>query len=301
MRRLKTNSDTKALLFGLAAVACWSTVATAFKVALSVLDPFQLVFYANLTAIAMLFAIVAVRGQIREITANLLSHWRMTLIASSLNPTAYYLILFSAYELLPAQVAMSINYSWAIVLTLMTVIFLKQQVFVADWIAAFVCYSGVFVIATGAEVTSFREAGMVGLCLALLSTVIWAGYWTVNIADERDSTIGLTLNFLVALPVTGLLCATFSELSISYKGILAATYVGLIEMAIAFVLWSIALKSTANASRVSNLIFLSPFLSLIIINQILDEAIMPHTVLGLILIFCGLIYQQSAHTQTKEA
>ena len=147
--------SSKALLFGLAAVVCWSTVATAFKVALLVLEPIQLVFYANLTAVLMLLAIVAARGQIQEIPVTFVSHWRLTFLAGTLNPFAYYLILFKAYELLPAQVAMSINYSWAIVLTFMTVIFLKQQVLLADMIAAFVCYSGVFFIASGGDVTSF--------------------------------------------------------------------------------------------------------------------------------------------------
>lgn len=295
------NPNSKALLFGLAAVAFWSTVATAFKLALSVLDPVQLVFYANLMAVVMLFAIVAARGLIKKIGPNFVSHWRITLIASSLNPIAYYLILFNAYELLPAQVAMSINYSWAIVLTLMAIVFLKQKVLMADWVAAFACYGGVFVIATGGSVESFKGVGYVGLSLALLSTVIWAGYWTLNIVDERESIIGLTLNFTVALPVTGSICAVFSDLSINNTGLLAATYVGFIEMAIAFVLWSIALKTTENASRVSNLIFLSPLLSLIIINKLLGEAIMPQTVIGLVLIFCGLIYQQRAHSQSKVA
>ena len=33
-----------------------------------------------------------------------------------LNPVAYYLVLFKAYDLLPAQVAQPINYAWPIVL-----------------------------------------------------------------------------------------------------------------------------------------------------------------------------------------
>ena len=130
--------------------------------------------------------------------------------------------------------------------------------------------------------------------------MIWAAYWTLNIVDERESIIGLTLNFLFALPLTASLCFVLSELSINYHGALAAIYVGLIEMAIAFILWSIALNTTTNASRVSNLIFLSPCLSLIIINQVLGEAIMTQTIIGLMLIFCGLIYQQHAHAGTKK-
>lgn len=289
------NSETKALLLGLIAVACWSTVATAFKIALQELSTVQLVFYANLTAVIMLAIIVAVRGDVRTLKKTFTDNWRLTIIAGLLNPVFYYLILFKAYELLPAQVAMSINYTWAIVLTLMAIVFLNQKMRLADWIAAVVCYFGVFIIATKGDLSSFADAAMLGITLALLSTVIWAGYWTLNIADKRDPIAGLTLNFLIALPISALICLLFSGFEISVRGAIAATYVGLVEMAIAFVLWSLALKLTTNASRISNLIFLSPFLSLVIINKVLGEEIFATTLVGLVLIIGGLLYQQYTH------
>ncbi|MEK9872086.1 MAG: EamA family transporter, partial [Gammaproteobacteria bacterium] len=106
---------------------------------------------------------------------------------------------------------------------------------------------------------------------ALLSTVIWAGYWTLNVADKRNSLNGLCLNFLLALPLSLLACLLFSDLAVTMKGVGGAIYIGLVEMAIAFLLWSRALKLTTNAARVSNLIFLAPFVSLVIINQLLGE------------------------------
>ena len=289
------SNQAKSLLSGLTAVLCWSTVATAFKLALDELDTIQLVFYANITASIALVVIVFVRGTGGDLLPTLKTHWRLTLIAGLMNPIIYYLILFQAYELLPAQVAMSINYTWAIVLALMAIIFLKQKMLPADAVAAIVCYGGVFVIATQGDFSAFGRANLTGVGLALLSTIIWAAYWTINIADKREPVVGLCLNFLVALPVSFLLCLTLSDLQVSPAGFTAAIYVGLIEMAIAFVLWSVALNLTTNASRIGNLIFLSPFLSLIIINQILGEALLTSTFIGLFLIIGGLLYQQFEH------
>ena len=291
------NQETKALFYGLAAVLCWSTVATAFKIALRELDTFQLVFFANLTAASLLLSIISVRGDFSRALIVFKTHWRLTLIAGVLNPVIYYLILFQAYELLPAQVAMSINYTWAIVLSFMAVFFLGQRLVLADGIAALVCYSGVFIIATGGQLHSFSQAGLKGLGLALFSTVIWAGYWTLSIADKREPVIGLALNFMIALPLTAGICAVFSGFSLAFNGLIAATYIGVVEMAIAFLLWSVALNLSTNASRVSNLIFLSPFISLVLISQVLGEEISSSTFLGLILIIAGLVYQQKAHSQ----
>ncbi|WP_236744482.1 EamA family transporter [Marinobacter similis] len=63
-------------------------------------------------------------------------------------------------------------------------------------------------------------------------------------------------------------------------------------MGIAFVLWSYAMKKAENTSRVSNLIFISPFLSLVFIYFILGEQILPSTYIGLVLIVAGLWLQQ---------
>ena len=73
---------------------------------------------------------------------------------------------------------------------------------------------------------------------------------------------------------------------------MACLYVGVFEMGLAFVLWSRAMKLATNTSRVSNLIFISPFLSLVFIYLILGEVILASTWVGLVLIVAGLWLQQ---------
>lgn len=76
------------------------------------------------------------------------------------------------------------------------------------------------------------------------------------------------------------------------SGLLGAAYVGLFEMGITFVIWLAALNTAVNIARISNLIFLSPFLSLILISVVLDETIVPVTFAGLALILTGTLVQQ---------
>ncbi|MBF4364884.1 EamA family transporter, partial [Vibrio anguillarum] len=70
------------------------------------------------------------------------------------------------------------------------------------------------------------------------------------------------------------------------------------EMGITFVLWLSALKLTANTARISNLIFASPFISLLLLATIIGETIHPTTLIGLVLIITGLIVQQFKTTKT---
>lgn len=292
------SPDRRALLFGLGAVLCWSTVATAFKIALSLVDTYQLLFFATLTASVILLTLVLFKFGVTTLVRNFCSHWELTLLAGLLNPIVYYHLLFRAYDLLPAQVALSINYSWAIVLTLMAVVFLKQKIRRIDFVTAGVCYVGVVIIATGGDFTSVQVESSTGVVLALLSTFVWATYWIVNIKDGREPMVGLCLNFLVALPVTAVGCYVFSDFEVPFNGVLAASYVGVAEMAAGFLFWSTALKLSNNASRVSNLVFLSPFISLVFIHFILKEPVTLATLAGLTLIVASLICQQLVHERS---
>jgi len=66
-------------------------------------------------------------------------------------------------------------------------------------------------------------------------------------------------------------------------------YVGLFEMAIPFVIWLKALKLARNTAVVSSLIYIFPFLSLLLIHFILGEPVYPTTLWGLVLIIGGVL------------
>lgn len=281
-----------AYTLGLVTVFFWSTVATAFKISLQHMTPLQLLFYACLTSAVTLSMVVTWQGRWHDIVEGARRHWRLSMVGGLLNPFVYYLVLFEAYDRLPAQVAQPVNYTWAIVLAVMSMVILRQPVRWHDLIAGLICYAGVFVIATHGDLTGFGNVDLVGLGLALGSTVIWASYWILVMKDVRDAIVATTLNFLVALvPVTLLLIVTSTPVA-PWQGVVGAVYVGLFEMSVAFLCWSIALRHADNAARIGNLIFIAPFLSLVFIYLILGEAIYPATWAGLVLIVAGLLFQQ---------
>ena len=160
-------------------------------------------------------------------------------------------------------------------------------------LAGFVCYAGVLVISTRGNILDFRLSDPLGVALALGSTIVWALYWIYNTRDERDAVVGLFLNFAFAMPFLFVLCLLFSVLHVSSPyGLLGAAYVGLVEMGIAFVFWLIALRLSETTARVANLIFVSPFVSLVFIHFLVGEEILLSTPIGLVLIVAGLLIQQ---------
>jgi drug/metabolite transporter (DMT)-like permease len=285
--------QSRALWLGLVAVGFWSTAATAFKIALAHLDIFQLLFYASLTSSVVLLPVLAWRGSLSQLGPHFRQSPGYFLLVSAMNPCLYYLVLFSAYDLLPAQQAQAINYTWAIVLALLAVPLLGHRLHWTDGLAALMGYLGVLIIATRGDLTGLQFTSLPGVGLALLSTLVWAGYWILGTRSSGDSVVAMTLNFLLATPLCLALCLLFSSPWIGdWRGLAAAGYVGAFEMGITFVIWSIALKTTSRVALVGNLIFLAPFLSLFFIQGVLGESIHPATLVGLMLIVPGALLQQ---------
>lgn len=286
--------ERRALGFGLAAVLLWSTVATAFKLTLAEFTPIQMLTIASIVSALALTVICAARGKLALVPSTFVSNPWYYLLLGLINPLAYYLILFKAYDLLPASQAQAINYSWAITLTLMAALFLGQKIRKQDWLACSLSYFGVVVIATKGDILGLNFESPLGVGLALLSTLLWAGYWILNAKNKADPIVAVLLGFLVAIPFAiGIsIYEGASWQQVSPRGWLAVTYVGLFEMGVTFVLWLSALKLTQNTARISNLIFASPFVSLILLATIIGEDIHPTTLIGLVLIISGLVIQQ---------
>ena len=280
-------------LYALSAVVLWSSVATAFKIALRSLTPVELVLYSSITALMFLTATLAVQKKMHEALIYLKKYFFITMTLGFINPFAYYLILFKAYDLLPAQEAQAINYTWALMLSYLSVVFLKHRLSRYDVIAGFISYLGVLVIATKGDITSLHFSNNLGLFLALLSTVLWSFYWIFNTKIKADPIISLFSNFLVGVVFVTLYFISTQTYQIpNIKGILSAIYVGLFEMGITFILWLKALKYSENTSKTANLIFISPILSLVFIHYIVGETIETSTIVALVLILCGLSLQK---------
>jgi len=280
-------------IYALCSVLLWSTVATAFKLSLRYLTAEELLFYSSLVSLVLLFFMLVLQGKVSLMLEYLSKNFATILLLGLINPFLYYLILFKAYELLPAQEAQAINYTWALVLSYLSVIFLKHKLSRIDIIAGIIAYLGVLIIATKGDLLSLHFSNFQGVVFAILSTVLWAFYWILNTRLKTDSVITLFCNFLVgfiAIAVYLYIKEGFKEVDI--RGVVASVYVGFFEMGITFLLWLKALKYSQNTSKTANLIFLSPIISLVFIHFIVGEKIENSTIIALFLILSALLLQR---------
>jgi len=281
-----------------------------------------------------------------------------------LNPFLYYVVLFKAYSLLPAQEAQPLNFTWPIVLVFLSAPMLGQRIRPLSILALGLSFLGVLIISTHGDLLGLRFTNLPGAILAMGSAVIWALFWLTNVKDERDEVLKLFLNFffgflyiLVTTLILGLIrttevwaregaCVAWQAsatlgttgawaregvgftwagstthgitgvgalslrgltlaartgfcpvsdglLPVGTAGLLGCVYVGVFEMGAAFVLWLKALQLSEATAKVSNLIFLSPFISLIFIRFVVGERILPSSIIGLGFIAGGILIQRT--------
>src|SRR3989339_920325 len=142
------KNQTKALIMGGFVVLFWTTVATAFKIALADMSYIMLLLIASLTALLVSFGEIIRSGKLKEI-AIFFKNGSSVLkgaMQGFLNPFLYYLILFKAYSLLPAQIAQPLNYSWQVVLIIMMALFFKQRLKWLQLVGVLVSFAGIIML-----------------------------------------------------------------------------------------------------------------------------------------------------------
>ncbi|MBE6287252.1 MAG: DMT family transporter [Mediterranea massiliensis] len=288
------KENNKAILLAIVAVLSWSTVATAFKVALTYLTHFEMLLVASITSLLIFTVVLTVQRKWKQVTGMSKRLWGYFALLGLLNPVVYYLVLFKSYDLLPAQVAQPVNYMWPIVLLILLAVFAKQPIPGKKYIGMFISLGGLILISTGGKQTGDMNIPLFGLFLGIMSAFLWATYWMVNNKNKEkaDAIVACFMSFLF-----GSIYLTLGALVVganlnTLPGILSGMYVGAFEMGIPFVCFGLAIRKTTNPALINQLCYLSPFLSLFFVSTILGEQIVPTTYIGLILIVTGIVFNE---------
>jgi drug/metabolite transporter (DMT)-like permease len=293
------KDEKKAYFYASLVVLLWSTVASAFKITLRYLDFYQLLLGATLVSFGF-FLLASLFQKKAPLLKRLTKRdYLRSFGLGFLNPFIYYAVLFKAYSLLPAQAAQPLNQTWVIILSILSIFFLKQKVGLRSILALFVSFFGVLVISTEGRIRELKFSNPLGVSLALGSAIIWSLFWIYNLKDPREDLVKMCGNFFFGLLLIITFLLFFGKLGESLvrlmntrEGLIGAIYVGLFEMGITFLLWLKALQLSENTARISNLIYLIPFLSLIVIRLTVGERIFLSTITGLGFIILGIMLQR---------
>ena len=290
------KKSSQAYIYAALSVFLWGTIPTAFKLALSELSIVTMLGITTFVSMGVLFVIMSLTGKLPLLKETTRKDLLWSALLGLITPVGYYLILLTAYSRLPGQVAQPINMIWPIILVFFSIPLLGHRIPARSFVALAISLVGVYIISSQGAPLSPGRSDTLGVLLALISGVLWALYFVLNMRDRRDESVKLFTSFVfgsVYMLILMLATGSFSH-AVSFKGVAASVYCGFFEMGITFWLWLKALQMSETTDRVGNMVYFAPFISLILLHFIIDEPVYYTTLLGLMLIIGSVIWQNRA-------
>lgn len=277
-------------LYAGAAILLWSTIATISKLLLDKMNSYQVLMVSSLFAAAILFLVSVINGRIKLLSAYRAKDYLLTLLIGIPGTFIYYVFLYLGTERMAASQAFMINYLWPIMSIIFACIILKEKLTARKCLAVSLSFLGVITVA-GDDIINFNPETLAGVLLCALAAASYGAFTALNRKWNYDDTITVMLSYFATFILT-LVINLFmgEELTLGVYEILGFAWNGIFTMGIATVAWALALKSGGTA-RISNLAYVTPFLSLVWTFFILHEPIKPLSIFGLAIIVLGIFIQ----------
>jgi len=280
----------KAYILAGITIVLWSTMATVSKLLLNTLDSFTVLCVSSLFAALFLLVYNVITGNIKTLKSYSLKDI-IKIIAIGLPGTFfYYIFYYTGAKSMPASQAFIINYLWPIMSVVFACIILKEKMTVKKAVAIAVSFVGVIIV-TGGDLLKLDTKVIVGAVLCMLGAVAYGLFTALTKKANYDKSLSIMMSFFATFVLT-LIMNIVKGSSFAFSGFQIAGFLwnGLTTMAIATTLWAIAL-SLGNTAKISNLAYITPFLSLVWTSVFLKEKINPLSVLGLCVIVLGIFIQ----------
>ena len=284
----------KSYFFAGVSILFWSTVATITKLLLNGLDNFQVLWVSSFFAGIFLFAVNIFNGKIKKLKKYTVKDYLVSILIGLPGTFFYYVFYYAGTDVLEASQAFIINYMWPIMSVVFACILLREKMTFKKGVAIAVSFLGVGIV-TGKDLLSPNTDKSVisGIAACFLGAVSYGVFTALNKKFHYDKMISMMMNFFVTFVMTSIINAASGSLFVP-SGIQAVGFAwnGIFTMAIACTAWAIALDK-GNTAKISNLAYITPFLSLVWTWLILnDEGIKnPNSLIGLCVIVAGIFIQ----------
>lgn len=271
-------------------ILLWSTLATVSKLLLGAMSGYQVLCVSAAFAAIALFGYNMATGKLAVMKSYRCRDYGIMVLIGLPGTLFYNLFYYAGAAILPASQAFIVNYLWPIMSVLFACILLKEKLTGRKALAFALSFLGVATVA-GGDLLHFEARTLLGILLCMGAAVSYGVYTALNQRWSYDKQVAV----MVAYGSTFLLCGAINlvmgtPVSMSWGQLAGLGWNGIFVMAVATTTWAMALDSGSTA-KVSNLAYITPFLSLVWTFLVLREIPSPWAVGGLCLIVLGIFVQ----------
>lgn len=280
----------KTYIYAFLSIFFWSTVSVVAKLLLGARNNFQVLWISSLFAAVFLLIINIATGKIKLLKEYSLKDYIISVFIGIPGGFFYYVFFYAGTKMMLASQAFIVNYLWPIMSVVMACVILKEKLTLRKSIAIVLSFLGV-VIVMGGELLHFEANTAAGALLCILGAVCYGTFTALNQKFHYNKSISLMINYFITFALTSIINAASGSLfTPTLPETLGFAYNGIFTVAIANTLWVTALESGKTA-KISNLAYITPFISLIWTSLVLKEPLHINFVIGLAVIVLGIFVQ----------
>ena len=272
-------------------ILLWASIPVASKKILIELNNLEMLFYSTVFSALALGALVVGQGKVSSLARLSLRDYAQLGWLGFLGAFLYYVLLYGAFADTSAAEGFVLAYTWPILVSLLAVPLLRQKLSPLSLIAIAISFCGVAMTVTRGQMVTFQMENLGGNLLALCGALVFALFSILGKRASNDPTIAAFVYFCSALICAGVAIAIFEELSLPTISIWGwILYNGLLVNGVSYLFWFRALEH-GDTFIISNLLYLTPVLSLPLVKVFLNEPVHMSAVTGLVLIIAGILLQ----------
>lgn len=281
----------KEYIYAMISIFLWSTTSTITKLLLKKLDSMQILLISSLFAFIFLFIVNLFKGYLKEIKKYNVKDYFEIAILGMLGTFLYNLFLYLGIDTLDASQAFILNYLWPIMIVIFACLILKEKLTKRKIIAILLSFIGVILVTTNGNLFKVEINSIIGMIYCILAAVSYGLFSVLNKKKNYNNYISMMLFYFTSFCISLIYSLLTKKIFIpELNQLLGLLWRGIFTCAIAFTSWAIALKK-GDTIRISNMAYITPFLSLVWSSVILKENIKITSILGLIIIVLGIFLQ----------
>lgn len=273
----------------------WSTIAVISKLLLGKFNNFQVLWMSSLLGSVMLIILNTASGIIKQLKKFKLKDYLIVLLAGLPGTLLYYVFYYAGTDILPsASQSFIINYLWPIMSVVFACVINKEKMTFRKAIAIAVSFLGIAIVASKdllVPSTVALSVSLLGALMCILGAISYGLFTALTNRFNYEKSLMMMISFIATFLITTIINGVRGDLFLpTGVEILGFVWNGMFVMALASTAWAIALNM-GDTAKISNLAYITPFLSLIWTALILKEKLSIFSVLGLIVIVLGIFIQ----------
>ena len=281
----------KQYLYAGISIILWSTTATVTKLLLGSINSIQILLISSFFAFLFLLVTNIIKGNLNQLKEYRIKDYIQIIGIGLLGTFLYNLFLYLGINKMQASQAFIINYLWPIMIVIFACILLKEKLTLRKIIAIVLSFIGVIIVTSDGNLLNINNNSLIGALYCVLAAVSYGLFSVLNKKKKYNKFLSMMLFYLISFIVSLVYVLIAKEWYIpQFNQLIGLLWIGIFTSAIAFTSWALALDN-GDTAKVSNLAYITPFLSLIWTGLVLKENISIYAIIGLIIIVLGIFIQ----------